>query len=89
MGVPNHAGDNTICNEGCAMSSLAMALAGFQIHVGGKLSTPHTLNQWLRENNGYHCIGSDCANLVLNAPEAVAPKRIKCLGGTHSMRLHF
>lgn len=30
-----------------------MALAGHSISIESQLSTPHTLNAWLRTNNGY------------------------------------
>lgn len=39
---------NTICKAGCAMSSLAMGLAGI-----GKSYNPSTLNTWLKGHGGY------------------------------------
>ena len=39
---------NTICSAGCAMSSVAMGLAGI-----GKNYNPSTLNQWLKAHGGY------------------------------------
>jgi hypothetical protein len=39
---------NTICSAGCAMSSVAMGLAGI-----GKNFNPSTLNQWLKGHGGY------------------------------------
>src|ERR1700733_9103864 len=39
---------NTICKAGCAMSSVAMGLAGI-----GKNYNPGTLNTWLKGNGGY------------------------------------
>ena len=39
---------NTICGVGCALSSVAMALAGI-----GKSYDPGTLNVWLKSNSGY------------------------------------
>lgn len=39
---------NTICSAGCAMSSVAMGLAGV-----GKNYNPSTLNQWLKGHGGY------------------------------------
>ena len=39
---------NTICKAGCAMSSVAMALAGT-----GKNYNPGSLNTWLKSNGGY------------------------------------
>lgn len=40
---------NTICKAGCAMSSVAMALAG----TGHTTYNPGTLNTWLKSNGGY------------------------------------
>src|SRR5688572_9811135 len=49
---------DTVCAQGCAMSSLAMALNGRNYTMpNGSAPTPGTLNNWLRYNNGYHCIG--------------------------------
>jgi hypothetical protein len=42
----------TICLEGCAMSCLAMAMAGVGAGVEGQVANPHTLNAWLAVNNG-------------------------------------
>lgn len=39
---------NTICSAGCAMSSVAMGLAGV-----GKNFNPSSLNQWLKAHGGY------------------------------------
>jgi len=81
MGVPGHPDeDDTICNQGCAMSCVAMALAGHGITIEGKVATPGSLNKWLQAKNGYECLDGDCCNLILNAPEALAPNRIRCLG---------
>ena len=51
-------GNKTICDVGCLMSSTAMALVGCDIPIidGERkdiVSTPKTLNQWLRHNDGY------------------------------------
>jgi len=44
----------TICKVGCLMSSTSMALKGNGIEIDGKISAnPGTLNQWLKNNNGY------------------------------------
>ena len=44
----------TICDVGCLMSSTAMGLAGAGIPIqAGVDSTPQTLNEWLRNNEGY------------------------------------
>jgi len=81
MGVPGKdAQDDTICHQGCAMSCVAMALAGFKLSINGSLVTPGSLNTWLRGNNGYTCIAGDCCNLILSAPNGLAPKRVRCLG---------
>jgi len=72
--------DDTICHQGCAMSSVSMVIAGYNISIDGEVSTPKTLNQWLRKNNGYTCMDGDCCNLVLNAPDRIAPTQIKSLG---------
>ena len=63
----------TICGEGCAMTSTAMALAGLGIRDGGEPLTPKTFNQWLIYNRGYICMAGDCDNLNLTAPEARSP----------------
>lgn len=39
---------NTICSDGCLMSSAAMALTGI-----GHNFNPSTLNQWLKSHGGY------------------------------------
>lgn len=39
---------NTICSAGCAMSSVAMGLAGI-----GKNYNPSSFNQWLKGHSGY------------------------------------
>jgi hypothetical protein len=70
MGVNGPGERSTICGEGCAMSSLAMVLAGLGIPVpvGGtpQPATPGTFNAWLEADNGYHCDAGDCNNLVLD-----------------------
>lgn len=43
----------TICEVGCLISSVAMALNGHQILVDGEVADPGNLNAWLRNNNGY------------------------------------
>ena len=57
----------TVCKEGCAMSSLSMALAGLGATIDGSLVTPGIFNLWLEVNNGYLCLSGDCNNLVLDA----------------------
>eukprot|EP01088_Endostelium_zonatum_P018278 TRINITY_DN57_c0_g2_i1.p1 TRINITY_DN57_c0_g2~~TRINITY_DN57_c0_g2_i1.p1 ORF type:complete len:227 (+),score=38.28 TRINITY_DN57_c0_g2_i1:42-683(+) len=43
----------TICQVGCAMSSLAMALDSFGERISGGAINPSTLNSWLTHNRGY------------------------------------
>lgn len=71
MGTKGSGEDSTICGEGCAMSSLANALAAYGATVplyGVSLpANPMTLNAWLEVNQGYTCAAGDCNNLVLDA----------------------
>ncbi len=62
------------------MSSVAMAFAGYGIEIDGQTATPGTLNEWLVNNNGYHCISGICWNLVLDAPDWIAPAQVASLG---------
>ncbi len=73
MGIKGNGWRSTICGEGCAMSSTAMALAGLGVKMNGAPITPATLNTWLIANQGYVCIDGDCDNLVLTAPERLSP----------------
>ena len=68
MGIPGKGERSTICREGCAMSCVAMALAGLRVFVNNTQSTPKSLNTWLKASNNYECAGGDCNNLVLTAP---------------------
>ena len=43
----------TICQVGCLLSSIAMALNHYNISIDGRPADPDTLNQWLRHNGGY------------------------------------
>jgi hypothetical protein len=62
----------TICDVGCLMSSTAMALAGSSIPIRGEVeSTPKTLNQWLKHNDGY-----EGNNLVEEQVPLIDPERI-------------
>jgi len=45
--------DKTICQVGCLMTSVAMALRGYNVSVDGAAATPATLNTWLQHNGGY------------------------------------
>ena len=73
MGNQEREGIDTICRMGCAMSSLAMALAGKGILINGTVPDPQVLNQWLRANEGYKCINNNCNNLVLDSPNKLEP----------------
>lgn len=53
---------------------------GFNISINGQVATPGSLNKWLVNNNGYHCIDNICWNLALDAPDRIAPNRIRSLG---------
>ena len=72
MGVKGNGWRSTICGEGCAMSSTAMALAGLGVTINGSPVTPATLNTWLIANEGYLCLDGDCDNLNLTAPERLS-----------------
>jgi len=70
---PNH---DTICIQGCAMSSLSMALNGKGFKINSTEINPGTMNTWLKNNKGYTCINNNCNNLVLNAPDSLSPHYI-------------
>jgi len=67
---------DTICDVGCLMSSVSMALAGHGVTVDGALSDPHTLNAWLRTHGGY--VGDN--NLEESVVPGVNPARVKWIG---------
>ena len=46
-------GDKTICQVGCLMSSVSMALHSRGKSIDGKASNPGTLNAWLKKHGGY------------------------------------
>ncbi|CAI2381372.1 unnamed protein product [Moneuplotes crassus] len=50
----DYMGDKTICQVGCLMSSMSMALAGLGRTINGETVNPGNFNQWLRENDGYN-----------------------------------
>eukprot|EP00729_Bicosta_minor_P018252 gene18252-396_t len=68
MGISGNGERATVCREGCAMSCVAMALAGHKLYVNNSDATPGSLNTWLKVTDNYHCDGGDCNNLVLDAP---------------------
>lgn len=82
MGVDGPGERNTICHEGCAMSSVAMALAGYGLALPGETSppTPGSLNAWLVANKGYVCAGGDCNNLVLASPDVISGGKMRLVG---------
>jgi hypothetical protein len=45
--------NETICEVGCLMTSIATALAGKGLLINGVVSTPATFNTWLRNEGGY------------------------------------
>lgn len=51
------------------MSDVSMALYSHNILVGGKEANPGTLNEWLRNNEGY----VNGSNLNLPQPEKISP----------------
>jgi len=63
---------SSVCREGCAMSAVAMALNGKNVLINGDKATPGTLNAYLHNNGGYLCLGGDCNNLKLDAPNALS-----------------
>jgi len=52
------------------MLDVSMALYSHNILVGGKPASPETLNEWLRENDGYVTGSSD---LNLPQPGKISP----------------
>ncbi|KAF2074487.1 hypothetical protein CYY_004192 [Polysphondylium violaceum] len=61
--------NETICDVGCLMSSISMSIAGRELSINGQLSTPATLNAWLKSNNGY----TDGDLLIENAIPNISP----------------
>ncbi|ETO13815.1 hypothetical protein RFI_23552 [Reticulomyxa filosa] len=49
--------------NGCAMTSVAIALSGLDFDINATLANPGTLNEWLETNNGYLCMDGDCNDL--------------------------
>ena len=62
----------TVCQVGCLMSSTSMGLAGINIDLDSKPSTPGTFNEWLRENGGYD--GSN--DFIESSAHKVDPDRV-------------
>eukprot|EP01111_Echinosteliopsis_oligospora_P005887 TRINITY_DN1962_c0_g2_i1.p1 TRINITY_DN1962_c0_g2~~TRINITY_DN1962_c0_g2_i1.p1 ORF type:complete len:224 (-),score=51.96 TRINITY_DN1962_c0_g2_i1:200-871(-) len=76
---------DTICAQGCAMSSLSMALNGHGYSLNNTTISnvddgddvniqidPKTLNAWLRANNGYVVIDGDPDNLQLPSVDKIS-----------------
>lgn len=82
MGVAGPGKRRTICAEGCAMSCVAMVLAGsgFLVPGTGAAFDPGTLNAYLAASQGYECVSGDCDNLVLNAPDKLSGGRMRFIG---------
>lgn len=72
--------DDTICDQGCAMSSVSMALASLGVKIHNNDVNPGSLNEWLRSNAGYVCIDEDCCNLVLDAPSKIPGSPLRLIG---------
>ena len=64
-------GGATICQQGCAMTSLCMGLTGKGYTIGGKTIDPLVMNEWLIEHHGYYCAAGDCNNLNLTLPDTI------------------
>ena len=74
MGIKGHGEQNTICNEGCAMSSMSMALAGLNITLPGNITiNPGEMNSYLQAAQLYQCYDGDCNDLEVVAPESFTP----------------
>jgi len=68
---------DTLCQQGCAVTSLTMALAKRGERLDGAPLDPGTFNQWLHTHDGYLDIGGDPNNLNLTAPEQLNPSAIR------------
>lgn len=74
-------GRDTVCNEGCAMSCISMALNSYGYIVDGKSPNPGTMNAWLVNNQGYLCLDGNCNNLALEQVQKIdVYGRIKFIG---------
>ena len=81
MGSPGPGTNHSICEQGCAMTSLSMALVGHGYQLpGGSEITPKSLNVWLKANQGYHCDAGNCVNLVLDSPDRLAAGKVRLVG---------
>jgi hypothetical protein len=64
-------GRDKVCRQGCAMTSLSMALSGYGYSIDGQDANPGTLNAWLVKNGGYACVDGDCNNLELQTVQKI------------------
>jgi hypothetical protein len=55
----------TLCQAGCAVSSVAMMLARKGVRIGGSYADPGTLNAWMKSNGGYY--GADIVWASVNS----------------------
>jgi hypothetical protein len=69
----------TVCEQGCAMSCLSMALHGWNVAIPSATnpnqmvpSNPGSFNAWLHSTGGYWCAWGDCNNLRLTAPSRLS-----------------
>ena len=80
MGVKGPGEQASICREGCAMTSLTMALHNLGLYINDTQLDPGVMNAWLQANDGYTCDAGDCNNLVLDAPERIPGSPLVFLG---------
>jgi len=67
---------STICQVGCLMSSVSMALNGHGFEISGQPANPGTLNAWLRNNQGY----TSGSGLIESTIAELDPQHIAYLG---------
>lgn len=68
---------DTICQVGCLMSSISMALNAHNVSIAGRAATPGTLNAWLRANGGYVPGSSALYDAVV---DKISPTRVRFTG---------
>mmetsp|Transcript_5707 Transcript_5707/g.7986 ORF Transcript_5707/g.7986 Transcript_5707/m.7986 type:complete len:191 (-) Transcript_5707:61-633(-) len=66
----------TICQVGCLMSSVSMALNGKGIKINGISSNPGVLNTWLQQNGGYDADNDLYEEVIFE----IAPNDVAYLG---------
>ena len=77
-GYPNYC--NTIAVDGCAVTSIAMVLAAYNIRIGGNTIYPNNLNDWLTNNGGF----SGCQIGSWTSVEALAPDQSNLFNASQS-----